>query len=475
MTHTLTAHPDPAIIYLRQSLDRTGQRLAVARQLEANQSLCAARGIPVLEVIEDNDVSASSRKRRPGFERLVGMITSGQVRTIVAYAVDRLTRTLLDLERLIDLVERYQVTVVTVSGDLDLSTPVGRAVARILASIARQEVEVKAARQQLRNKQALTDGMPLASGMRTVGYVDAALSAVIPNEVTLIQEGYAQLLAGASTSSIARLWNAQGLRTSRNGKWTASTVKIALTNPRYSGISAYRENRQTKQVMGTGRWTAIIDMDTWEAAQSILNDPARKTTTGPARKYLMSGMALCAVCGEHSVYSAHVSGKLVYRCPKLHLSRRIEQVDGYVREVVAEYLRQPGGPQLAADTSDAKALRQEAAAVRARLDRLTAMFMDDRITEAQLDRGTADARARLEAISNAQAANAGLGALAPLLAAVDPGQAFLDAPLDVQRTLVDMLVTVRLSSLGRGKGRAPFDPSTIQLDWKVSEATAVAA
>ena len=83
-----------------------------------------------------------------------------------------------------------------------------------------------------------------------------------------------------------------------------------------------------------------------------------------------------------------------------------------------------------------------------------------------MEQGTADCQVRKDASSAALAAAAGEWALGPVLAAVDPGQAFLDASLEVQRAVVNSLLTVHLPSLGRGCWRQPFDPSTIYLTWK---------
>jgi site-specific DNA recombinase len=481
MTHTPPPNPPlPAVIYLRQSLDKTGERLAVSRQLEGCQQLCSGRGIPVLDVIEDNDVSATTGTRS-GYERLMTMVTNGQVRVIVVYALDRLTRSMRDLERLIDLVESGGLSVVTVTaGALDLATPLGRMMARFFASIARQEVEVKAARQESRNRQAVQQGRPIVGALRTVGYADRHLSAVREDEAALIREGFNKFIAGATVRSIARFWNESRMVNSSGGTWDANNTRAALRNPRYAGLSVYRANnrrgkgRGTPELLGTGQWQPLVTMEVWEAAQAILADPTRKVTPGPARKHLMAGLARCGHCGLPLRSKSHTRGYIIYKCPTERMGRKAEEVNQYVREVVADYLRQPGGPTMGTSSADMAALSQDAAALRVKLDTLTTMFMGDRITQAQLDKGTADARARLEDIGNAQAANAGTGALAPLLAAVDPGQAFLDAPMEVQRAVISAVVTVTLHPLGKGS-RGAFDPSTVTLDWMVSDATTQAA
>ncbi|HEV7828232.1 MAG TPA: recombinase family protein, partial [Pseudonocardiaceae bacterium] len=87
-----------AVIYCRISEDRSGEGLGVARQREACEQLCAARGWHVVEVLEENDRSASTTKARPLFTRLLEMVEARDVDAVVVWHVDRLVRRLVDLE-----------------------------------------------------------------------------------------------------------------------------------------------------------------------------------------------------------------------------------------------------------------------------------------------------------------------------------------------------------------------------------------
>ncbi|MDQ3715476.1 MAG: recombinase family protein, partial [Actinomycetota bacterium] len=147
-----------SVIYARQSLDRSGEGAAIERQVADCRKLAEARGWDVVEVVSDNDISASNGKARPGYQRVLTMIESGSVDRVVVWAVDRLTRRMRDLEDVVDLCERTGVSIATVSGDIDLSTDMGRMVARILASVARGEVERKGTRQKRANLQRAQKG-----------------------------------------------------------------------------------------------------------------------------------------------------------------------------------------------------------------------------------------------------------------------------------------------------------------------------
>src|SRR5690606_28616970 len=149
-----------AVIYTRVSLDRTGEQASVQRQEQACRALATAREWEVVGVRTDNSVSATSGEERPEWRAVLDMIDAGEVDVVIAWHMDRITRTMLELEELITLAVDKGVGVTTATGDIDLTTDVGRMVARILAAVARAEVERKAARQRLGNSQRAAAGCP---------------------------------------------------------------------------------------------------------------------------------------------------------------------------------------------------------------------------------------------------------------------------------------------------------------------------
>jgi DNA invertase Pin-like site-specific DNA recombinase len=138
MAHVQSVTEVDAAVYARQSKDRLQ---GIKAQVADCSALCGLRGWNIRAVITDNDVSASKAKPRPGYTKLLGMIERGEIGAVVVSHVDRLLRKLTDLEHLIEMAEKHKVAVVTVSGDLDLSNDAGRTVGRILAVVARGEVE----------------------------------------------------------------------------------------------------------------------------------------------------------------------------------------------------------------------------------------------------------------------------------------------------------------------------------------------
>src|SRR6188472_1918464 len=120
-------------IYCRISDDRVGAGLGVERQRQDCQTLAESRGWTIQQVFTDNDLSAYSGRPRPGYRAMLAAANRTEADAIVAWHSDRLHRSPVELEEFIAVCEEHQLRVVTVqSGAIDLSTPSGRMVARML-------------------------------------------------------------------------------------------------------------------------------------------------------------------------------------------------------------------------------------------------------------------------------------------------------------------------------------------------------
>lgn len=459
-----------AVIYVRQSQDRNGDEAGVIRQEEDCRALADRRGWTVSEVIRDNDVSASTRKPRPGFEKLLSLVSSKRVDMIVVWHADRLTRKLADLERVIELCEGAGVGLSTVTGDLDLSTDSGRLVARILASVARGEIERKSARQARAQLQAAREGRR-SGGRRPFGYSEDGMT-VREDEAEAIRRAYSDLLVGVPLAEIARQWVAAGLhsgqksyRADRRGQdtqWTWDTVRKVLVNPRNAALRAYKG-----EVLAPAVWPALVPEDTWRAAVDVLTDPSRRRA--PTRpRFLLSGLGVCGICGATVHGGAARRHYRTYRCSGSlgHISRQAEPVEEYVSEIVVERLQSPDAVELLWDREkpDVDALRQQAIVLRARLDALAIDFAEGDLTASQLRVATERLRLNLEATEAEMAHDLREDILGPLVRAEDVQAVWERLSDSKKRAVIGTLMEVRLHTVGRGT--RSFRPQTVEIVWK---------
>src|SRR4051812_43883496 len=199
-------------IYVRISQDREGAGLGVKRQEADCRNLCKRKGWKVTDVYVDDDVSAYSGKPRPAWNRLREDVEAGALDAVAVWHVDRLTRSPRELEDVIDYAERQGLELATVSGDIDLATPTGRMVARMLGAAARHESEHKAERQRRERRQSAERGRVSGGGTRPYGYADDRVT-VIQEEAAVIREAAKRVLAGEALSSVCRDFVERGIRT----------------------------------------------------------------------------------------------------------------------------------------------------------------------------------------------------------------------------------------------------------------------
>jgi site-specific DNA recombinase len=454
-----------AIVYLRQSRDVEGTRAAVDRQLEDCERLCDRMGWTIVRTHTDNDVSASSKKARPGYDALFADVRADACDVVVAWAQDRLLRDVREGEDLIDLVEKHGVRVATVQGgDHDLASPDGRMHVRMMAVIARGEMEKKGARQRRQQLQAAEQGLPPSRGL--FGYRknrDTGRLELYEPEATVVREAFDRLFKGQSINSLTKWMAESGTVSIRGNRWTNRMVSAMLLNPRYASVRCYYGQR-----MATGQWPAIVTEAEREKAVALLSEPSRKTNHfGPARKWLGGGLYRCGRCGGSMRSGYRDDHVRIYMCREgKHLTRTAEPVDRWVVDAVSVRLAMDdvGEALVPKDTPELSALRTEAEALRRRLD-----LARDRLDRGVLDEDEFMATKRtikdeLSVVERKMTGVARTSVLSELMDEEDRVAAFLAMDLAGQRRIIDAVCTVTL--LPGTPGRKPFNPATVRIDWK---------
>lgn len=458
-----------ASIYARISSDREGAGLGVQSQEHDCRELAASLGWTIVSVHTDNDVSAYSGKPRPGYRAMLEEITRGEIDAVLAWHTDRLHRSITELEEYAGLCDAHGITTHTVkAGHIDLATPSGRLVARQLGSVARYEVEHMVERQRRAKLRSATAGR-WKGGRRPFGYAPDGVT-IVADEAAAVRSAAMSILAGESLRGVMRTWNAAGLKTTTGGPWDGNAVRRVLLRPRNAGLMEHQG-----EIVGNAEWPAIVPEEEWRAVRAVLADPNRKTTTGSARKWLGSGLYLCGVCGA-TLVGTRVNKRRSYRCKAGHVTRTLADVDNYVEQVITARLRRPDAADLLAVTAradvDTHALEDQAVTLRARLDELASLFAQGVIDAQQLTGGTRDLNAQLDAIRE-RIADAFRGtAMAGVADALDPGAAWLNAPVERKRAVLDALATVTLVKGAGGRphgwrpGESYFRADLVQIDWQ---------
>lgn len=325
-----------AAIYCRISQDTEGKERGVERQEADCRALAGNRHLEVVEVFRENDVSAagSSNKPRPKYDEMLRMVRNGEATHILAYSNSRLTRRPLELEGLLELHKETGVTILTVvSGEDDLSTADGRMVARIKGNMDAAEVERQSERWARMHKGKADLGEPV--GRRMFGWQGDKVT-LDPEESARAREAVRQYLDGVPLREVARRMTIDGFRTTVGKEWTAQTLRNYFRNPRLVGIRTYRGEiyLDAEGEPKRGTWEPMLDHETYErlvakigkppAHLSRIKDPEKRRKAAQKanaskprrgkRKYLLTGLARCGICGGQMFGSKADKDRWNYIC-----------------------------------------------------------------------------------------------------------------------------------------------------------------
>ncbi|MDT0143088.1 recombinase family protein [Microbacterium sp. PRC9] len=452
-------------IYVRISDDREGLEVGVQRQLSDCRGLADQHGhvVPEHLVFIENDVSAStrSRKPRPLYAEMIAAARRGEMNSIFAYSNSRLTRRPMEVEDLIQLFEQTGVRVRTkVSGDDDLSTADGRMVARIKGNVDAAEAERIGERVSRAKAQAVEKGK-YRGGRRPYGFEKDGVT-IIPAEADVIRWATQQLLEGRTIRALVKDLNERGVPSTDGKLWATTAFRDLVLRPRNAGlISTGQRSHGDFKIHGKAVWPPIVSEEAWRAVEDKLTDPSRRTNVGKTSlTWLGSGLYRCGVvdpsgkeCGgtmrvsrRGGTPSRPEPPRWFYRCTEqAHLAIAQVKLDKFVLGEIADLVRDPDiAAALSPKGIDLAPDREALAILDQRLKRTKREWDDDLIETADYRRKSAKIEAEIAEIEKRMAQVTQRSTSSPILKSRDPGQAFLDAPVDLQRAVLATVARVTI-------------------------------
>ncbi len=194
--------PLRAAIYTRVSRDFSGNHRAVERQEEDCRLICEIHGWEVTRVYSDNSISAYSGKTRPEYEKMIRDYKRGRIDVIVAWKLDRLTRSVRGWSDMVDELRHQGLRICTSDiGKVDLSDAGSEFILNMMVSTAQFESRRKSERSKRANLQRAQLGY-IKRGTRCFGFGPDLQ--VVEAEAECIRRMYEVYAQGASMSAIAR-------------------------------------------------------------------------------------------------------------------------------------------------------------------------------------------------------------------------------------------------------------------------------
>lgn len=362
------------VLYARISLSKE-ESVSVERQLTSARRYAEGRGWEVVGEFIDDGVSATANRPedRKGWTAL---LAAGGFDAVVIWKVDRLARRVLDFLHVDEVLRKHGAGLVAVEDPIDMTTPMGRAFATILAVFGEMEAAAIAARVRAAREHLAKEGRWGGGGI-PYGYMSAPnpngpgrVLVKDPDRVRWMTKTAHMALNGMTVYAITK-WltdnNApkpvrrETQKTNGNTNWNYHTVDRLLRNPMLAGMMPRNPGRsrnaksvdpfavvrdETDQPV-VNEALAVITVEEFTMLQNMLNSrttpqtrkQADRKTTSP----LLSRVAVC-VCCDVIMYRGTNQKRPVLYCPKCKQSISRATLDPYlIKRLLRERGREPYG------------------------------------------------------------------------------------------------------------------------------------
>jgi DNA invertase Pin-like site-specific DNA recombinase len=340
-------------VYTRKSTDEGLEK--EFNSLEAQRAACEAfiasqrseGWVLVHDRYDDGGVSGGTLER-PALKRLLADIEAGLVDVVLVYKVDRLSRSLMDFAKLVEIFEAHEVTFVAITQSLNTTTSMGRLTLNMLLSFAQYERELIGERVRDKIAASRARGMwmggPVPHGYRVENrklLVDEAAAATVRR----VFEGFAEI---GSATKLLPVLHAEGLLTKTGRPFDKGALYKLLVNRVYIGEAVH------KGTSHPGEHAAIISQTLWDRVHAILQESPRErgaknraTATALLRGLLFGpdGRAMSPTYTRKKgrLYRYYVSQAVLQGGANDAPHRRLPagEIEGLVMAQVRALLRQP--------------------------------------------------------------------------------------------------------------------------------------
>jgi len=308
--------------YIRVSTEEQAKEgYSIPAQKERLDAFAKSQGWTIIEYYIEEGQSAKDLNR-PEIQRLISDIQSNSgIQVVLVYRLDRLTRSVVDLHKLLEIFEKNKVAFRSATEVYDTTTAIGRLFITLVAALAQWERENLAERVRMGMAQMASQGRrPGTAKPYGYNYINGQL-VINPSEAAVVRKIYDLYSRGRGVRQIIKwLNNPEHPIPSKTGKpWSDTTVSYILTNPLYIGKFAwgredYRRNKGSlkpvqPEILFQGSHEAIVDEETWQAVQEKLKRRKKMAPRHATGNYPLTGILKCGICGGtlNGCYSTQIN------------------------------------------------------------------------------------------------------------------------------------------------------------------------
>ena len=311
-------------IYCRVSTDEQAEfGYSIDEQKRLLEEWCKANDYIIYKCYSDRGISGKNIKDRPALKELLSDAKEGKFDMVISWKINRVSRKLEDVLKIVNLLEKNNITFKSYSEPFETDTPAGRMQFQMMALIG--EFERGTIAQNVKMGMIAKAKSGNWCGGRVLGYD------LVPNnspeeekkgknkleinekEAEIVRFIFNEYSKGKGYKAITNQINKLGYKTKKGNNFSVGSIRDILTNPVYIGEIRYnvrqnwsekrRRNINPNPIRVKGKHEAIIDRELWDKVQLILESKKGKPSRIYDGEYPLTGILRCPKCGAGMVIS----------------------------------------------------------------------------------------------------------------------------------------------------------------------------
>lgn len=346
-----------AVMYARVSTEEQAtEGYSIKAQKDLLSSYAEKHNLIIVSEYIDEGKSGKSIDGRPQMMRLLEDAKQKKFEAVVVYKLDRLARKTRDSLEIVETLGSHGVQLISLSENIDTTTPHGKMFYTVLSSLAEMEREQIVGRVKMGMTQRAKEGK--WNGGQCFGY-DAKEKKLSVNEAEakIVKEIFEYADQGFGYKKIVGILNRKGYTTKRGNVFSIGTLKGILDNPVYIGQVRFnqyenwaekrRSGKNKDAIIVEGQHEAIIPEDLWERVQQKRSARSYKAVQSD-QPYILTKLIRCPQCGAGMVAGKSKGANKTYRyykCGTFHNKGASEcsansiNADRAERQVLEEFKR----------------------------------------------------------------------------------------------------------------------------------------
>ena len=325
-------------LYIRVSTeDQAREGFSLPEQEKRLRAMCEYKGYEIYKLYKDAGISAKTGNYRPAFEELLQDIRDKKCNTIVVLKLDRLTRSVYDMEGIMKFLDENNAYLDCANEEINTTNSSGKMVARLLTTVSQNEIERTSERTKVGLAGAIKEGHIPARAPLGYKHIDKKL---VPDPLTkdIVIRIYNLYFEGKSYFNIATIFNEEKVLGKTN--WCDTGILRIIANEVYKGdyVHGKRTNHPTyyKDVV-----EPIVSKELWESCQ--VQKKKNQKNYMRTQTYIFLQKLKCPKCGR--ILAGGASHKIksdkwyfYYRCENCKNNIHENKIEEHIKTLLADIL-----------------------------------------------------------------------------------------------------------------------------------------